>query len=66
MDSRPRSPPEPEETYRYAESGNERRWQSLLWLQFAILIELRLCVFMQIPEKWGNRSKSAYEDADER
>ena len=56
----------PEQTNRNCESPNTSRSESLLWLQLALLVELRFDIAVKIPEERRNRDNGADENTDER
>jgi hypothetical protein len=59
------APAKPEETNGDAKCAYEGRGKSQLRLELAIIIELRLHVFVEISEKWRNHKEHPNENAKE-
>ena len=56
----------PEQTNRNCESPNTGRNESFLWLQLALLVELRFNIAVKIPEERRNRNDGTDENTYER
>lgn len=66
MNVRTSRPAKPEEADRNAEGTNKGRRQSLLWLNLAILVKLRLQLVLQVEEERRYDNESPDQDTKER
>ena len=57
-------PAEPEEADRYTECADKRWWKTVLGLEFALVVELRLDVLVHVPEEWRDDDEDADQDAE--